>query len=92
MLVAGNSLCVFVHGFEPYFFVEAPTGFGPDDCVSLSNALNVSSWPRPAQFARYLLSCGMLTTCYSSEQAKKEIHVAPACNPITAPQQQAGLK
>ena len=43
VLFAGNSLCVFVHGFEPYFYVEAPTGFGPDDCVSLSNALNVSS-------------------------------------------------
>ena len=51
VLAAGNSLCVFVHGFEPYFYVEAPTGFGPDDCVSLSNALNVSGWLRPAQSA-----------------------------------------
>lgn len=38
----GNSVCVFVHGFEPYFYVEAPTSnFSPDDCVSLADTLNV---------------------------------------------------
>ena len=39
---AGNSLCAFVHGFEPYFYVEAPPAFGPDDCDSLRAQLNVS--------------------------------------------------
>ena len=39
---AGNSICAFVHGFEPYFYVEAPPGFGPDDCDSLRALLNVS--------------------------------------------------
>jgi hypothetical protein len=38
----GNSVCAFVHGFEPYFYVEAPTAaFSPDDCTSLVETLNV---------------------------------------------------
>ncbi|KAK9824535.1 hypothetical protein WJX72_011160 [[Myrmecia] bisecta] len=37
---AGNSVCAFVHGFEPYFHVEAPSDFGPDDCDSLCDHLN----------------------------------------------------
>ena len=41
-VTAGNSVCAFVHGFEPYFFVEAPPAFGPDDCDSLRAQLNVS--------------------------------------------------
>ncbi|KAK9916868.1 hypothetical protein WJX75_008145 [Coccomyxa subellipsoidea] len=36
----GNSVCTFVHGFEPYFYIEAPRSFGPDDCDSLSAQLN----------------------------------------------------
>ena len=40
---AGNSVCAFVHGFEPYFYVEAPPAFGPDDCDSLRAQLNVST-------------------------------------------------
>lgn len=31
-----------MHGFEPYFYVEAPPAFGPDDCDSLRALLNVS--------------------------------------------------
>lgn len=42
-LITGNSVCVFVHGFEPYFYVEAPTAtFSPDDCQALADLLNVS--------------------------------------------------
>ncbi|KAL0028520.1 hypothetical protein WJX77_011509 [Trebouxia sp. C0004] len=37
---SGNSVCAFVHGFEPYFYVEAPPAFGPDDCDSLRAQLN----------------------------------------------------
>ncbi len=36
-------MCAFVHGFEPYFYVEAPPAFGPDDCDSLRAQLNVST-------------------------------------------------
>lgn len=39
----GNSVAVFVHGFEPYFYVEAPTAtFSPDDCIALAEVFNVS--------------------------------------------------
>jgi DNA polymerase delta subunit 1 len=39
----GNSVCVFVHGFVPYFYVEAPTPtFSPDDCNNLAETLNVA--------------------------------------------------
>ena len=44
---AGNSVCAFIHGFEPYFYVEAPMGFGPDDVESLCRELNVRGSPQP---------------------------------------------
>lgn len=38
----GHSVCAFVHGFEPYFLVQAPDRrFSPDDCEALRGALNV---------------------------------------------------
>lgn len=38
----GHSVCAFVHGFEPYFLVQAPDRrFSPDDCEALRSALNV---------------------------------------------------
>jgi hypothetical protein len=40
---AGNSVCVFVHGFEPYFYIEAPSPCGPDEIDSICDVLNVSS-------------------------------------------------
>ena len=43
---AGNSVCAFIHGFEPYFYVEAPMGFGPDDVESLCRELNVRGIPK----------------------------------------------
>ena len=43
---AGNSVCAFIHGFEPYFYVEAPMGFGPDDVESLCRELNVRGPPQ----------------------------------------------
>lgn len=39
----GASVAAFVHGFDPYFFVEAPPNFGPDDCDGLCRSLNVSA-------------------------------------------------
>ena len=36
----GNSVCCFVHGFEPYFYAPAPPGFGPDDLPGFKSVLN----------------------------------------------------
>uniref|UniRef100_A0A1D1ZQR0 DNA polymerase n=1 Tax=Auxenochlorella protothecoides TaxID=3075 RepID=A0A1D1ZQR0_AUXPR len=37
----GNSVCLFVHGFEPYFYIESPRPtFSPDDCRALVEMFN----------------------------------------------------
>eukprot|EP00798_Chlamydomonas_sp_ICE-L_P022628 gene22628-29771_t len=36
----GNSVCVFVHGFEPYFYIEKPGHWSTEDCDSLVKELN----------------------------------------------------
>ncbi|UPQ97335.1 catalytic subunit of DNA polymerase delta [Chloropicon primus] len=37
---SGNSVCAFVHGFEPYFYVELPgSGFTPDDVDAFRQSL-----------------------------------------------------
>lgn len=28
----GYSVCCHVHGFSPYFYVDAPKGFKPEHC------------------------------------------------------------
>ena len=43
LLVAGNSVCAFLYGFEPYFYIMAPNNCTPDDCDSLRRNLNVSA-------------------------------------------------
>jgi DNA polymerase delta subunit 1 len=37
----GNSVLTYVHGYEPYFFVQAPKEFGPDDLEPFRAELNV---------------------------------------------------
>ena len=34
-------MCAFVHGFEPYFYIESPLDFSVDDCDSLRQLLDV---------------------------------------------------
>ena len=49
-------MCAFVHGFEPYFYIESPLDFSADDCDSLRSLLDVSPpWP-PAQIRTPLVS------------------------------------
>jgi len=38
----GNSVCAFVHGFEPYFYAKAPQGFTDHDIVQFTQALNAA--------------------------------------------------
>ncbi|GMK56891.1 hypothetical protein CspeluHIS016_0307310 [Cutaneotrichosporon spelunceum] len=39
---AGNSVLAHVHGFRPYFYVAAPSGFMPTDCQAFKDTLNAS--------------------------------------------------
>ena len=36
----GNSVLCHVHGFVPYFFIQAPHQFAPEHCVAFQNSLN----------------------------------------------------
>lgn len=35
----GHSVCCFVHGFEPYFYIACPPGMGPDDISRFHQSL-----------------------------------------------------
>ncbi|GIL73849.1 hypothetical protein Vretimale_5040 [Volvox reticuliferus] len=37
---AGNSVCTFVHGFEPYFYIEARPSWGPEIRQAIGEQLN----------------------------------------------------
>ena len=37
----GNSVCLFVHGFEPYFYADCPADFTPEECSELCRVLQV---------------------------------------------------
>ena len=39
---AGNSVVVFVHGFQPYFYIEKPRHWSGEECEGLVGELNVS--------------------------------------------------
>lgn len=36
---AGNSVAVFVYGFEPYFYLECPSAWGPDEIQMFERTL-----------------------------------------------------
>ncbi|XP_065216976.1 DNA polymerase delta catalytic subunit [Planococcus citri] len=36
----GNSVCCHIHGFSPYFYVDAPSNFKPEHCQPFKNALD----------------------------------------------------
>ncbi|XP_020676528.1 DNA polymerase delta catalytic subunit [Dendrobium catenatum] len=37
----GHSVCCYVHGFEPYFYVSCPAGMSPDDISGFHQTLEV---------------------------------------------------
>lgn len=38
---AGNSCCAYVHGFEPYFYIERRAHWSNDHLQALGESLNV---------------------------------------------------
>lgn len=41
LATTGNSVCVFVHGFEPYFYIEKPPAMSHEDIETMTQMLNV---------------------------------------------------
>lgn len=41
LLPPGNSVCAFIHGFEPYFYAEKPRSWGHEALEDLHRELNV---------------------------------------------------
>jgi hypothetical protein len=47
----GNSVLIYVHGFQPYFYVPCWDGFSNDDLKSMGDSLNVRlTLPPPPRF------------------------------------------
>ena len=53
--MAGNSVCAFLHGFEPYFFckcADARAALSPDDLPAFQEALDVRRLTCPSSLKR----------------------------------------
>ena len=78
----GNSVCTFVHGFEPYIYIESPTrDFGPDECRSLQHHVNVRS------AARLCSAEAMLCACFARTEAP---HLESICSMLQLALRPAG--
>lgn len=76
---AGNSVAAFVHGFEPYFYVEAPSAsFSPDDCQALTAELNVRIAYLTQEWKTFIRCGGVLCSCVHKERTQLlRSHVVP---------------
>ena len=60
----GNSVVAHVHGFRPYFYVRAPTGFQQQDVLPFQNALAAKlkqSVPAKDQNSACVLNCAAVS-------------------------------
>lgn len=61
---SGNSVCAFVHGFEPYFYAKCVNSKHtplPDDLPAITEALNVRSADPPVPSCAHALPESYLT-------------------------------
>jgi hypothetical protein len=68
-VAAGNSVCVFVHGFEPYFYADCPPDFTPECCAELCRVLQVGCHAELLRTCAVQPSVATSTPVYASCQA-----------------------
>ena len=95
----GNSVCAFVHSFEPYFYAKAPEGFTEHDILQFTQALNAavnsSSRQHAPLYIRHVSIEQKQTIMHYQEQASvpflKITTVLPSMVPTAKTALQQGL-
>ena len=75
-VLAGNSVCCHVHGFQPYFYAAMPASLSPDDVETFRKVLNVR--PRRARVQRTLSPLSRQPRCAGPNWRGDERAAAPA--------------
>ena len=73
----GNSVLAHVHGFKPYFYIAAPSGFLSQDLESLKDTINVSYHPQAflcLMITKVVCHC-IYTSCHELCRLQSQISV-----------------
>jgi hypothetical protein len=76
---AGNSVCAFVHGFEPYFYAKAPDGFTDHDVREVLNCLLAWLNDSAVRVQRGAVQ-GWIECVSVGRRWRAAPHVGPACH------------
>lgn len=75
-------MCVFVHGFEPYFYAEKPADWTPDERVELLKLLRVGVGGAACLVPGYAAErqdAGAEQTGLCLWFARRQVHAVHAC-------------
>mmetsp|Transcript_69065 Transcript_69065/g.218444 ORF Transcript_69065/g.218444 Transcript_69065/m.218444 type:complete len:1084 (+) Transcript_69065:53-3304(+) len=80
----GNSVCALIHGFEPYFYINMPDGFSPDDVDAFRKILNDrmgeqnKGRPEPEYIVRIEIERKQTVMCYQQEADRPFLKIVTA--------------